>query len=126
MSMTVKNSLNLGAIRRQVDEVSTDALDEAAQHVLEVAQGKAPLLVDVQRANREEVPGTLRDSGYARVLDDVTAEIGFRDFIAPRMHEDMEIHHDDGQAKFLEEPLVTEKDEALRIMAEHVRRALGG
>jgi hypothetical protein len=124
--MTIKNSLNLGQIRRQVDDVSPDALDAAAQHVLGVAKGKAPLLIDVQRANRHEEPGTLRDSGYAEVLDDNTAAVGFHDFISQRMHEDMEIHHDDGQAKFLEEPMVTEKDIALQIMADHVRRALGG
>jgi hypothetical protein len=126
MGITIRNSLNLGQIHREVDRVSPEALDAAAQHVLEVARGKAPLLIDVERANREEVPGTLRDSGYARVLDDVTAEVGFTDFIAPRMHEDMDLHHDDGQAKFLEEPMVTEKDRALQILADHVRQALGG
>jgi hypothetical protein len=126
MSMTIRNSLNLGAIRQQVEQVSPDALDAAAQHILEAAQAKAPLLIDVERANRQEVPGTLRESGYARVLDAQTAEVGFTDFIATRMHEDMDLHHDDGQAKFLEEPMVTEKDRALQILADHVRRALGG
>lgn len=124
MGMTIQNSLNLGEIHQRVDAVSRDALDAAAQHVLEVAQSKAPLLIDVQRANRQEEPGTLRESGYTDVLDDVTAVVGFRDFIAPRMHEDMEIHHDDGQPKFLEEPLATEKDAALQIMADHIRDAL--
>ena len=126
MGITIRNGLNLGAIHREVGRVSPEALEAAAQHVLEVARGKAPLLIDVERANREEVPGTLRESGYAEVLNDDTAAIGFRDFIAARMHEDMELHHDDGQAKFLEEPLVTEKDRALQILADHVRQALGG
>lgn len=126
MGITIRNGLNLGQIRRQVAEVSPEALDAAAQHVLEVAKGKAPLLIDVERANRHEVPGTLRNSGYAEVLDENTAVVGFRDFIAPRMHEDMELHHDDGQAKFLEEPLVTESDRVLHILAEHVSEALGG
>lgn len=126
MSMTIKNGLNLGQIRREVEQVSPDALDAAAQHVLEVAKGKAPLLIDVQRANRHEEPGTLRESGYADVLDDDTAVVGFRDFISQRMHEDMNLHHDDGQAKFLEEPMVTEKDRALQIIADRIREGLGG
>jgi hypothetical protein len=124
--MTIRNGLNLGALRQQIGAVSPDALDDAAQHVLEVAKGKAPLLVDVERANREEVPGTLRDSGYVRVHNDVTAEVGFTDFIAERMHEDMELHHDDGQAKFLEEPMVTEKDRVVQILADRIREGLGG
>lgn len=128
MSMTIKNGLNLGAIRRDVDEASPDALDEAAQHVLEVARGKAPLLVDLKRANdeRRANPGELRESGYSRVLDDNTAEVGFSAFYAGWQHENVDYHHEDGEAKYLEIPLLTERDRALQIMADHVRRALGG
>lgn len=128
MSLTIQNSLNLGAVRQRVDEVSPDALDAAAQHVLGVAKGKAPLLVDLHKANdeRRANPGALRASGYVEVLDDNTAAVGFREFYAGWQHEDLTYHHADGQAKYLEEPLATEKDTALQIMADHVRQALGG
>jgi hypothetical protein len=122
VTIRVKSNLHLGGLLP--GHVSREALDDAAQHVLEVARGKAPLLVDTQRANKEEVPGTLRDSGYADVVDDVTARVGFRDGIAGRMHEDMGLHHDDGQPKFLEEPMVSEKDEVLRILADRIRAGL--
>lgn len=122
MSIRVVNSLNFGGLLPA--HVSRDALQAGAEHIEEAAQEKAPLLVDVERANREEVPGTLRDSAYVRVLDDVTAEIGFTDFIARRMHEDLGLHHDDGQAKFLEAPMSTDRDVVLQIIADKIREGL--
>ncbi|HET6909830.1 MAG TPA: hypothetical protein VFH54_10870 [Mycobacteriales bacterium] len=126
MSIRIENSLNLGAMRDRVREVSPEALNDAAQHVLEVAREKAPLLVDLKRANdqRRADPGALRASGYARVVDDTTAEVGFSEFYAGWQHERTDYHHQVGQAKYLEEPLVTEKDEAMRIMARRIGDAL--
>lgn len=126
MTIRIENSLNLGAIRDRVRAVSPEALDDAAQHVLEVAREKAPLLVDLKKANdqRRSDPGELRRSGYTRVVDDSTAEVGFSAFYAAWQHERLDYHHDDGQAKYLEEPLVTEKDEAMQIMARRIGDAL--
>lgn len=122
MTIRVQNNLNLGGLLP--GHVTREALSDGAEHVKEVAQEKAPLLVDVQRANREEVSGTLRESAYTRVLDDVTAEVGFSDFAAQWQHERLDYHHDVGQAKFLEEPLRTEKDETLRIIAARLREGM--
>jgi hypothetical protein len=122
VAMDIRNGLNLGGL--VPEHVAREALDEAAHHVLQVAQGKAPILVDVQRANRQEHPGTLRASGYVDVIDDVTAHVGFSDFIAARQHEDLSLHHDDGEAKFLEQPMTSERDEVLRILAERIRAGM--
>lgn len=122
MTIRVENNLHLGGL---IDgHVTREALQDAADHIKEVAQGKAPLLVDVERANRHEKPGTLRESAYTRVVSDVSAEVGFSDFIAARQHEDMTYKHPDGQAKFLEEPMVSEKDETLRILADRIQAGL--
>lgn len=126
MTIRIENSLNLGALMDRVRSVSPEALDDAAQHVLEVAREKAPLLVNLKKANdeRRSDPGALRASGYARVVDDTKAEVGFSEFYAGWQHERTDYHHADGQAKYLEEPLVTEKDEAMRIMARRIGEAL--
>lgn len=126
MSIRIENSLNLGALADRIRVASPEALDDAAQHVLEVAREKAPLLVDLKKANDERRfnPGELRESGYARVVDDSTAEVGFSAFYAGWQHERLDYHHEVGQAKYLEEPLVTEKDEAMRIIAERLGEAL--
>jgi len=124
MTIRIQNSINLGGLLPP--DVTTEALQAGADHLLAVAQEKAPLLVDVKRANRQEKPGTLRESGYARVLDDATAEIGFRDFIAAIEHEDMDVHHDIGQPKFLEDPMTTEKDRVLQVIADKLREGMRG
>lgn len=126
MTIKIENSLNLGALMDRVRAVSPEALDDAAQHVLEVAREKAPLLVDLKKANdeRRADPGELRDSGYVRVVDDTKAEVGFSAFYAGWQHERLDYHHEVGQPKYLEEPLVTEKDEAMRIIADRIGEAL--
>lgn len=126
MTIRIENSLNLGAIMDRVRAVSPEALDDAAQHVLEVAREKAPLLVNLKKANdeRRSDPGALRESGYVRVVDDTKAEVGFSAFYAGWQHENHEYHHDVGQSNYLGEPLVTEVDEAMRIIADRVGEAL--
>lgn len=126
MSIRIENNLNLGELRRRIAELTPDALEAGAEHVKAVAVEKAPLLVDLERANqdRRADPGELRESAYVHVIDDVTAEVGFSAFYAGWQHERMDYHHEVGQAKFLEEPLVTEKDETLQIMAGKIREGL--
>lgn len=124
MSIKVVNSLNLGGL--VPDRVTRDALQAAADHVGEIAQEKAPLLVDIKRANdeRRAHPGELRDSMRAEVVDDTTATVGFYVYWAAWMNEDLNYHHPDGQALFLTEPMVTEKDPVMQIMADKIREGL--
>lgn len=122
MTIRIENGINLGGLLPP--DVTEEALQAGADHLLKAAQDKAPYLVDVKRANRHEKPGTLRESGYAVVRDERTAEVGFRDFIAAIEHEDMEVHHVIGQAKFLEEPMVTEKDAVLQAVADKLREGM--
>lgn len=123
MGWTVSNDLRLGELAHEAEAITPEALKDAADHVQKVAVGNAPLLVDVQRANREERPGTLRES--AKVIEEGDrVGIAFTDFIAVRQHEDMEYHHDIGGPKFLERALFSEREEALRILAEHFRNTL--
>jgi hypothetical protein len=126
VSIRIENNMHLGGVLPE--RVTREALQAAADHVKNVAQGKAPLLTGValHKANdeRRANPGELRDSAYSRVLDDTSAEVGFTSFYAGWQHERMDYHHEDGQAKVLEEPLATEKDEVLRIMADKIREGL--
>lgn len=128
MTLRIENSLNLGAILREVDEVTPDALQAAADHVKEVAASRAPLLTGeaLHKANdeRRTDPGALRRSAYAR-LDGDKAEVGFTEFYAGWQHERMDYRHEDGEAKFLERTLASEVRAALRIIADKLRERLG-
>lgn len=125
MTIRIQNNLNLGGLLPP--DVTEEALQAGADHLRDVSRAKAPLLSGPEamaKKNDEEVPGTLRESAYSRVIDDVTAEVGFTDFAAAWQHERMDYHHTDGQAKFLEEPLVTEKDRVLQIIADKLRQGM--
>ena len=128
MTVTIKTDLRLGGLLP--GHVSAEALDEAAQHVLSVAQEKAPVLGpgehDLTKANdeRRAHPGELRESGFVRPVDESTAIVGFSAYWALFQHEDLTYHHDDGEAKFLEIPLTTERDAALEIIAARLREGL--
>lgn len=131
MGIVVRNSLNLGALKDRAAGASPDALQAAADHVKDVAAGNAPLLSgpeELKKANdeRRTHPGALRESAYARVLDEDRAEVGFSEFYARWQHERLDYHHTDGHAKFLEQAIDTESDEALRIMADKLAEGIHG
>lgn len=58
------------------------------------------------------------------VIDGDTASITFAGPYARYQHENLTLRHEHGQAKFLEEPVITEANKALQIMAGIYRRAL--
>lgn len=126
MTIRIENSLNLGGLLS--GHVTRQALQDGVDHLGQVAQAKAPLLTGaaLKKANdeRRADPGALRRSMYTRVLDDNTAEVGFSEFYAGWQHENTDYHHQDGQSKYLEEPLSTEKDATLQIMADRIREGL--
>lgn len=126
--MTVKNSINLGQVTQDVGKASPEALKEAADYVGKIAAVKAPLLTGaaLKKANdqRRSDPGALKRSMYTRIVDDNTAEVGFTEFYAAWQHERLDYNHEDGQSKFLEEPILTEGDNVLDLLAARIREAL--
>lgn len=129
MSIRIEDDLKLGGLVDAASAGGRDGLEKGADHIKDVAVAKAPLLegaAALKRANKERRsdPGALRESAYVRVLDDVTAEIGFSEFYAGWQHERLDYHHEDGEAKFLEIPLSTEKDNVLQVIADAIRDAM--
>lgn len=85
----------------------------AAEHVLQVSKTLVPL---------EE--GTLERSGKVTV-NGLDASISYDTVYAVRQHEELTWKHLPGrQAKYLEQPLNTEHDKALQLMAAPLRRWL--
>lgn len=91
-------------------------LREAADHLLTKAQDKVP--VDSTE---------LRESGRFDVDDaELKAAVSFDTAYAVVQHEDLDLAHPHGgQAKYLEEPSHTEREELRRLLAEQIRQALG-
>jgi hypothetical protein len=72
--------------------------------------------------------GALRSSGQARRVqrgdDEAAAEVTYATEYAIYQHEALDWHHDEGQAKFLEEPLRTGRVELLGIIVKEIRDAI--
>ncbi|MEV1204442.1 hypothetical protein [Microbispora rosea] len=107
--------LNVGAIMKAERAGAVLGLKKAAEHLLEVSRELVPI---------EE--GTLERSGVASVDEhELRAAVSYDTVYAVRQHEDLTLRHDEGrQAKYLEEPMDTERGTMLDIVAAEVRRSL--
>jgi len=107
--------LNVGAIRQAERAGAIKGLQKAAEHLLEVSRELVPI---------EE--GTLERSGVASVDEaELRAAVSYDTPYAVRQHEDLTLKHDEGrQAKYLEEPMNTERSTMLDIVAAEIRRSL--
>lgn len=95
---------------------SVEGLQLGAEHLLAVSSVLAP---------HEE--GTLERSGDMDLDPDEPAASVFYDTVyAARQHEELTWRHDQGkQAKYLEEPMNTERDVMLQLLAAPIRKTLG-
>lgn len=106
------SGLDLEKLLRAVDEAQPIALAEAMEHVRGVAAELTPV-------------ETGRLVGSATVhVDGDTASITYDGPYARYQHERLDLRHEHGQAKFLEQPMVTEKKTVLSIIARRVKDAL--
>lgn len=87
----------------------------AAEHLL----GAAKAIVPIEEA-------TLERSGVASVdRSSMSASVSFDTPYAVRQHEELTWKHAPGrQAKYLEQPAITERETMLALMAAELRRAL--
>jgi len=94
---------------------TTEGLSLAAEHLLQVSSGLVP---------HEE--GDLERSG--EVSSDPASQsvaVSYDRPYAVRQHEDMTLRHDEGrQAKYLEQPMSTERDTMLALIAQAGQRGL--
>lgn len=105
-------------VRRDVPNLVSQASEEAAllaaEHILGEARQIAPI---------EE--GTLVRSG-ATAAEGKSAVVYFDTPYAVRQHEDMTFRHDAGrQAKYLEDPVNSERAAVLKIMRDALAKKLG-
>lgn len=102
---------SLAAVRAAAEA----GVKEAAEAILKAARENAP--VD---------EGDLRESGDV-TMSGMTATITFDEVYAKKQHEDMRLQHPGGGGpKFLERAMGSERTRARQIIADHIRRSLGG
>lgn len=72
-----------------------------------------------------KLTGETRESGFTRV-DDLTGQVGYSSLVAMLQHENLDYHHDDGQAKFLETAADELMPGVVSDVAARIRKAFGG
>jgi hypothetical protein len=103
-------------VKRRAVAGAVQGLRLGSEHVLEVSR----LLVPIEE-------GTLERSGVASVDEgELRAAVSYDTVYAVRQHEEMTWRHDPGrQAKYLEQPLHTEKPKVLQIFQREIKREIG-
>jgi hypothetical protein len=84
-------------------------------------------MTHIAQASAELVPvetGTLLNSQKISGSEDGTTTVSYGTPYARYQHERLDLRHEHGQAKYLEQPMHTEKDTALDIAADTIKRAL--
>lgn len=102
-------------VTAELTEATLEGLLLAAEHLLQVSRGEVPI---------EE--GTLERSGTV-TTDRVqrAAAVSYDTPYAARQHEDLTAQHDEGRkAKYLEDPMHTERDTMLALIARATARPL--
>lgn len=117
MSRSVRTTVEWHGDRVTAQEkaAAVRGLTIAAEYLL----GEAKAIVPIEEA-------TLERSGVASVdRSSMTAAVSFDTPYAVRQHEELTWRHDPGrQAKYLEQPAITQRDTILALMAAEIRRAL--
>lgn len=113
----------------QVGHVEWNGDAIAAELAAAAEQGLALAAEHLLGASRQLVPleeGTLERSGVASV-DGLTAAVSYDTVYAVRQHEELSYRHDPGrQAKYLEQPMNTERATMLELIAASIRAEMGG
>lgn len=101
---------NLDKEAKRIEGLTMAGLFEAGLKVQKVAQDRTP--VDT---------GNLKGSAYTRKEGELSVVVGFGAAYAIYVHENLEAHHETGQAKFLESALRDNRDEIRRILQARAR-----
>jgi hypothetical protein len=118
--MTIQN---LDAVLRQLrryGEGAREGMREGLAAEAEALKRRSQALCPV--AEDRAGAGLLRDSAYVSLSGD-SAEIGYSAPYATQVHERLDWHHDDGQAKFLEQARNEREAAITRGIAEAIMAA---
>lgn len=100
-----------------LSDAGMDGLEVAAEHLLQ----ESSTLVPHEEGDLERSGEVSSDPGSG------TVAVSYDRPYAIRQHEDLTLRHDDGrQAKYLEQPMTTERDVMLALIAHATHKPLKG
>lgn len=108
----MSSDVDFSDIEARLDAVIPAALGQGMEHIRQASAPLVPLET-----------GRLVGSGAVHV-DGEEASLTYDGPYARYQHERLDLHHEHGQAKYLEQPLHTEAQQAVDIVAHRIRDAL--
>lgn len=109
----------LGAARDRGVALAVHALDVFGEHVIGDSQEKAPVDTGALKASGTTEPARI-DGGR------IVKALGHNLEYAAAVHERLDLHHDQGEAKFLEKAIRENADKLGPFVAGRIKAGLGG
>jgi hypothetical protein len=109
----------LAQAEQRSKDAARKALDQFGEHVLGDAQQLTPVDTGALKASGYTEPVTVDAGG------EMAKPIGFNTSYAAAVHERLDVHHDQGQAKFLETAIRNNQPKLAPFIADRVKKALG-
>lgn len=107
---------NGAKVRRAVHAGGADGVEAGARLVFEESQRAVPKDTgELEQSGKVTVDGLHAEITYGEGLPDARAIV---------VHEKLDLHHDDGTAKYLENPTNAAEDRVQSIIAAAIRRKL--
>ncbi len=106
---------NGGRVTRAVGIGAQRGTTRAAEYLKSISVPKAPLDRGPLRASAKVIPATPYKAEAILLFDEPYAAI---------QHENLEYHHDDGQAKYVEQPMVANQRKIQGIIAQDIAEAI--
>lgn len=110
--------IGLGALEAKGRRAVSQAVTDSANDLVEQAGSVTPIETGALRASIQADPPEIAGD-VVKVVVHTGGEVS--DY-AVVQHEHEEFHHDEGQAKYIEEPLIRNRT----LYREHMRRAMNG
>jgi hypothetical protein len=79
----------------------------------------------LQRESQEEVPrltGVLANSAYTKNVGEEEVHVGYKNPYGIYVHENTNLNHTNGKAKFLTDPMEDKADEIVKVIANEMKK----
>jgi len=106
-----------GPARQRVQMAGLRAVDQFGEHVIGQAQRLAPVRTGALKSSGTTLPAEISGGGISKT-------IGFNTDYAAAVHERLDQHHDQGQAKFLESAMRKDAPKLRPFVEKEMRKAL--
>lgn len=107
MGLTWDVDLDFDGLKERLSAAEPEAIARGLEHIRGVSNSLTPIET-----------GNLIGSSAVEIDEPASGYVSYKTAYAHRQHEELGWRHEHGQAKYLEQPMVTEADKALRIIAD--------